>query len=56
MPLFETLCLSTFFSSFKRRIMSMGREQISSLKISDKKGSRLLQRVNYCALSLLVAS
>lgn len=52
----KTLCLSTLFSSLKRRIMSVGRKQISSPRISDKEGCRALQRVTHCAPSLLVAS
>lgn len=52
----KSLCLSTLFSSLKRRIMSVGRKQISSTKISDKEECRALQRVNHCAPSLLVSS
>lgn len=37
----ETLCVSTLFSSLPRRIISMGRERISSPQISE--GSGLLQ-------------
>lgn len=52
----KSFCLSTLFSSLKRRIMSVGRKQISSTKISDKEECRALQRVNHCAPSLLVSS
>lgn len=51
----KTLCLNPFQLP-QRRMMSVGRKQISGPKISDKEGCRALQRVNHCAPSLLVAS